>query len=529
VGKAAWGVKDFRRGLRPDQRELHNFLGKEITMKRVAIAFLILFFISCYDLNHSRAAEPAAPARPKGEQETKKQARPGSGVIREVSLYISRSGDANLPPEVIRKAKHHILDTLAAIVSGSEMKAGKVAIPYVKSQGGVEEAQVIGSKVVTSAINAAFANAMMAHADETDDSHEKSLTHPGCAVVPAALAVAEREGADGIRFLKAVVAGYDVGTRFTMALGVDNLRSKGRSTHATGGNFGAAAAAASVLQLDAKQVSYVLDYASNQSAGALHYVQDEEHVEKAFVFAGMPAQSGATAALLVRSGFTGVADIFTGSRNFLEPFLPEAKPERWIEGQGKQYEVMSTNIKKFAVGSPIQAPVDALILLMKKHQLTPANVQGIAVRFADERSATTVNDRDMPDVNLQYSLAMTLLEGDLSFEASHSRDRMKDPAVLDIKKRVSISVDPGLLKIVKTERQAVVEVTTKDGTKLTEHVFNVRGTAENPLTSEEVEKKCRELMIPVLGKERTDALIDTIWNLERVKNVRELRPFLSAQ
>jgi len=498
-------------------------------MKRVAIAFLALYFISCYGLDHSGAAEPATPAKPKGEQEMKKQARPGSGVISEVSAYISRSGDANLPPEVVRKAKHHILDTLAAIVSGSEMKAGKVAIPFARSQGGVEEAQVINSKVVTSAINAAFANAMMAHADETDDSHEKSLTHPGCAVVPAALAVAEREGADGMRFLKAVVAGYDVGPRFTMAIGVDNLRNKGRSSHATGGNFGAAAAAASVLKLDPKQVSYVLDYASNQSAGALHYVQDEDHVEKAFVFAGMPALSGTTAALLVRSGFTGVADIFTGSRNFLEPFLPEAKPERWIEGQGKQYEVMSTNIKKFAVGSPIQAPVDALILLIKKHQLTPANVQTIAVRFADERSATTVNDRDMPDVNLQYSLAMTLIEGDLSFEASHSSAHMKDPAVLDIKKRVSISVDPGLLKIVKTERQAVVEVTTNDGRKLTEHVFNVRGTSENPLTNEEVEKKCRELMAPVLGKERTDALIDTIWNLERVKDVRELRPLLSAR
>lgn len=497
-------------------------------MKSAAIAFLI-FFLSFHCLDHSRAAEVGSPAKPKVGQQMEKEPRPGSGVIREVSIYVSRSGNANLPPEVVQKAKQHILDTLASIVSGSEMKAGKAAIPYVGSQGGIEEAQVIGSKLVTSAINAAFANAMMAHADETDDSHEKSLTHPGCAVVPAALAVAEREGADGMRFLKAVVAGYDVGPRFTMALGVDNLRNKGRSTHATGGNFGAAAAAASVLQLDPKQVSYVLDYASNQSAGALHYVQDEEHVEKAFVFAGMPAQSGTTAALLVRAGFTGVSDIFRGSRNFLEPFLPEAKPEQWIEGQGKRYEVMSTNIKKFAVGSPIQAPVDALILLIKKHQLTPANVQSIAVRFADERSATTVNDRDMPDVNLQHCLAMTLLEGDLSFEASHSRERMNDPVVLDIKKRISISVDPGLFKIVKTERQAVVEVTTKDGMKLTEHVLNVRGTAENPLTNEEIEKKCRELMIPVLGKERTEKLIGKIWNLEQVKDMRELRPFLSAR
>jgi 2-methylcitrate dehydratase PrpD len=121
------------------------------------------------------------------------------------------------------------------------------------------------------------------------------------------------------------------------------------------------------------------------------------------------------------------------------------------------------------------------------------------------------------------------LEGDLSFEASHSRERMKDPAVLEIKKRITVAVDPELMNVAKTERQAVVEVTTKEGTQLREHVFSVRGTAENPLTTEEVEKKSRELMTSILGKERTEKLIDKIWNLEQVKNMRELRPFLSAR
>jgi 2-methylcitrate dehydratase PrpD len=135
----------------------------------------------------------------------------------------------------------------------------------------------------------------------------------------------------------------------------------------------------------------------------------------------------------------------------------------------------------------------------------------------------------MPDINLQYNLAVTLLDGDLSFEASHSHGRMKDPAVLEIKKRITVAVDPELLKIAKTERQAVVEVTTKDGVIVREHVLSVRGTAENPLTTEEVEKKARELMTSILGKERTEKLIDKIWNLEQVKNMRELRPFLSAR
>jgi len=95
---------------------------------------------------------------------------------------------------VIKKAKCHILDTLGAIVSGSKFKPGEFAKKYAKSQGGVEEAQVVGSPIVTSAINAALANGMMAHADETDDSNERSLMHPGCAIMPAALAVFGERG-----------------------------------------------------------------------------------------------------------------------------------------------------------------------------------------------------------------------------------------------------------------------------------------------------------------------------------------------
>ena len=153
-------------------------------------------------------------------------------------LYLF-DGRYRTPPEVIQKAKHHILDTLAAMVSGSKLKPGQLAIEYVKRQAGAEEAQIAGSRVVSSAINAAFANGMMAHADETDDSNARSRMHPGCSIVPAALAMAERQRADGTRFLKGVVAGYDIGCRMTQALGAGELRQASLSSHSIGGNFGA--------------------------------------------------------------------------------------------------------------------------------------------------------------------------------------------------------------------------------------------------------------------------------------------------
>ena len=449
-------------------------------------------------------------------------------VIEEVSSYIYSSGDGELPSEVIKKAKHHILDTLAAIVSGSKLKPGQVAKEYVNSQAGIEEAQVAGSEIVSSAINAAFANAMMAHADEMDDSNTRGRIHPGCAIVPAALAVAERDGKGGMSFLKGVVAGYDIGCRITQALGAGTLRKVCRSSHCIGANLGAAAAAASVSRLDEHQVRYVLSYAAQQASGVTFFFRDEEHIQKAFVFAGMPARNGVTAAALIPSGFTGVSDPFSGKENFIQAFspIPNPRPELLAQGLGDEYEIIFTNIKKFSVGSPIQAPLDALLLFMEKRGLTSESVEKITAHLPDY-GAATMDDASMPNINLQYILAVTLLDGDLTFETAHSYERMNDPAVVDLKKRIKVVVDPEL-SAAKVMGQSIVEVTKKDGTLLREHVVSVRGTAENPVTTDEVEKECRELMTPVLGRDRTQKLINAIWNLEQVSNVRQLRALISA-
>ena len=153
-----------------------------------------------------------------------------SPLMKELSAYIAGALKRPLPEEVVEKTKHHVLDTIAAMVSGSRLLPGKKAIAYVKTLGGAKEACVIGSRFVTTAEHAALANGMLAHADETDDSHAPSLSHPGCAIVPAALAMAERERRNGTAFLRAVALGYDVGTRINMALHAYDFRDAGHST-----------------------------------------------------------------------------------------------------------------------------------------------------------------------------------------------------------------------------------------------------------------------------------------------------------
>ena len=236
-----------------------------------------------------------------------------------LTRYMAKAQTAALPLPVSQKAKHHILDTLAAMVSGSQLKPGRLAIAHAGQQGGPPEAQVVASRLRVSAVNAALSNGMLAHSDETDDTSTRAGIHPGCAVVPAALAMAEREDASGAAFLRAVVLGYDVACRTIMALGGKwALRARGHLAFSIGGTMGAAAAAGSLARLRAEQFPYLLSFGAQQASGVATFARDHEHIEKAFIFGGMPARNGLTAATMVQSGFTGVADVFTGEGNFLE-------------------------------------------------------------------------------------------------------------------------------------------------------------------------------------------------------------------
>ncbi|MEK6601906.1 MAG: MmgE/PrpD family protein [Candidatus Binatota bacterium] len=443
-------------------------------------------------------------------------------ITQQLSEYVAAASGRNLPPEVAAKAKHHILDTIGAMVSGSKLKPGRLAIKYARTQRGKREAAVIGSNLMLPAITAALVNGILAHADETDDTHWRSRTHPGCAIIPAALAIGERENKDGRTLINAVVAGYDVGCRLTLALGV---RQTGwHSTHSIGGTFGAVAAACVLAGLDAQEIRWALSYAAQQASGVRSWVADSEHIEKAFDFGGMPARNGVTAAVLVQCGFTGMADAFEGEKNFLAAYSPSPEPQKLLEGLGSRYEIMQTSIKRFPVGAPIQAAAEALELMQQKHNLRPESVAKLTVRLTRD-GAETVNNRLMPDINLQYIMAVMVLDGGLSFDAAHDYRRMKEKKVREMMARIELIGDESLFQP-SAPRPAVVEVTTPGGESLREHVASSRGTPENPMSDEEVEKKALDLMAPVLGDARSRELIDKIRALESAATVRDLAGLL---
>src|SRR5713101_929154 len=464
--------------------------------------------------------------------ETPKADAPGiSPVMEKLSSYMSEAAARALPEDVVEKAKQHVLDTFAAMISGSELPPGRAALEFASAYGGKEVATVVASKIACGPIEAALANGVLAHSDETDDSHGPSRSHPGVSVVPAALASSEQFAVTGSHFLRAVTLGYDIGTRVTMSMGGPAYQAlTHRSTHGTAASFAAAAASGCLAGLNATQMRFLLDYAAQQTSGIGAWSRDAEHMEKAFLFGGKPAAAAVTAAMLIRSGWTGVDDIFSGPDNFFEALAPceggvlKADPAILVDKLGERYEITRTNIKKWTVGSPIQAPLDALTGFFQQRSFTAEDVKKVVVRIASDE-ANTVSNRDMPDICMEHMVAIMLLDKAASFRSVHDKARMKDPAVLRQRAKVEVVADQRI-DARRPRREAIVEVTFADGTQMNEWVRDVRGTAENPMPREEVVAKARDLIAPVLGSASCAALIDKVLALENVKDIRELRPVL---
>ncbi len=452
-------------------------------------------------------------------------APPTGEIMTALSKYMGEAANRKLPEEAVEKTKHVILDTLAAMISGSQLPPGRFAIQFAGAYKGDKVATVAGSNILCGPIEAALANGMLAHSDETDDTHPFSQSHPGASIVPAALASGERFGIDGTRFLRSVALGYDIGPRVTMMLGrLPYMVQSHRSTHGISGIFGSAAAAGCAAGLNAQQMRWLLSFTAQQASGLASWQRDVDHIEKAFDFGGMPARSGVTAALLVQAGATGVDDIFSGADNFLEAFQPLNKPDLLVEKLGERYEVTRTSIKKWTVGAPIQVVLDAMENLLKRGSLDPRQVNQINVRVTTNE-AGIVNNREIPDICLQHLVAVMLIDKTVSFRSAHETERMKDPAVLRERAKVKLIPDEELERLLP-RREGIVEVILADGKRLTEHVEAVRGTFDNPMTRDEIIAKGRDLITPVLGAAISAKLIDKVFSLETVKDIRELRPLI---
>ena len=440
-------------------------------------------------------------------------------ITQALAQYMASTGTRDLPEEVRRSAVHHLIDTVAAMVSGSMLEARPGAIAFVKELSGREQATVVGTDLLASAEAAALANGMFAHADESDDSHGASVTHPGCSVVPAALAIGETGGASGDGFLRALVAGYDVGTRVAAAIGGGDFMVKYHHC-SFGGIFGAAAASTSLLGLDAAGCARTLTFATHLASGSTCWVRDPAHIEKGFVFGGLPAHNGVKAALLGRTSIPTSTEPLEGTPGLFAGYAETARPELATEMLGERFEVLCTAIKKWCVGSPCQAALDSIEDLLTRHRFGADDVADIHVTLP-ERRVLIVNSK-VPNLNLSHLLSLFIVDGGVTFESVHETDRMEDPVILALRSRIRIEARPGAHR----REHAIITLTLKDGRVFVKNPQTVRGQPEDPMDTGEVVAKAHGLIAPVLGEAQAARLIETLLTIDRLDDVRRLRPLL---
>lgn len=442
-----------------------------------------------------------------------------AGTTGRVADYLIAAADQPLPVEVADRVGLHILDTVAAAVSGTDLEPGRFGARAARRTAGTGRSTLVAGGAADP-ISAALANGFAAHADETDDSHPPSTTHPGCAIVPAALALAQHVGASGEALRRAVAAGYDIGTRVVLAMRFGEFRSDASyfSTHAIAGVFGAAAAGAVLLRLDAAGTRAALALAAQSASGVMTWLRDPDHVEKAFVFGGMPASNGVRAALLAQAGLRGVPDVFDTSSNVLDAFSADPDPAEVVDALGSRFEVMRTAIKKFAVGSPAQAAVQAAVDLVEGG-LRLEDIADLEIVLPREL-AQVVDGRALPVINVQYLVAGVLSDGGFSFAMAHDVARMSAAEIVSLTERIRLTPDPVLLR----DRVATLRVRRTDGETLVQTCTGVRGGPADPMPADEVRAKALDLMI---ARPQAAQLADTLLQLDSVADTATLHDLLT--
>lgn len=435
----------------------------------------------------------------------------------------------NLPDKATRHLKICILDTIGCGLFGSTLPWGKIIAKFALEMDGGAEASLWGTPNKVSAQNAALANGTMVHSFEIDDLHKNSIVHPGAVTLPPALALAERKGrVNGKTLITAVAAGYEVGARIGMGLGLPHFH---RGFHPTGtvGAFCAGVAAGKILGLDSDAMIHAMGISGTQGAG-LMAAQYAAMVKR--MHAGRAAQSGLYGAMLAHMGFTGIEDIVEAKYGGFSSAMSETYDlEKMIGGLGEKLEILDVGFKPYSSVGVSHTPLDAIKAIKSKHHLKPDDIKKVKV-WANKSAILHAGWEYKPgavttaQMNLYYTLAAMIEEGN-AFVDQFSEEKIKDPKILRHIPKIEIIHDPQLDKLPAELRHSVkVEITTINDEKFEMRVDHAKGSYKNPMSPEEVIEKFRTLGSKVFDPDRVAEIESTVLNLEKEKEVSKMGELL---
>ena len=444
----------------------------------------------------------------------------------QVAGYAANSTCSRLPRHVVDRAKLIVFDELACAVLGRELEPGTLIARYVARSGGLAESTVLGTADRLPAPLAALANGTAGHADEFDGVHVTG-GHPGAVIVPAAFATAERVRCGGAELINAVVLGYDVGTRLVDAVGgagriatVHHLHSD--FLHA----YGAASAAARLLQLDARRHRHAAALTAGHAIGLRALFGEDRHISKALAN-GQAAAAGVTGAFMAEAGLEGNDAVLEAPGGVLDAWADPTRRELVANNLGTDFAVLGSNVKFYSAGYPIHAPVEAALRIVDDTGLGAADIASVIVHLPS-RTADIVDGRRMPTINLQHMLAVALVAGGLGFEEAHSDQLRRDPRVAALAARVSIERHAAIDERPPYGRGATVDIVTRDGARHSVRIEHPRGHAHRgTVTWDDLDGKWRTLLGSRIGPDRYIEALTVAKDLERVDDVSVLASLLT--
>jgi len=422
-----------------------------------------------------------------------------------------------LSPEVLHHAKRAVIDWHAALLPGAVVPPATLLEEAFDDELNTGKATLALGRRATTRV-AALINGAAAHTVEVDDIFRDGIYHPGAATIAAALAVGQANDVGGAAFLRAVVVGYEISTRIGAVMG----RAHYKYWHNTGtiGTFGAAAAAAEILQLDQGRFAHALCTAATFAAG-LQQAFRMDSMSKP-LHAGHAAEAGVTAALAAARGVTGSLDVLEGEAGFGRAMGGDPDWEKALATLGTDFHVTRMTFKNHACCGHTFAAIDGALELQKKMKLAAADIE--RVKVATYRAGLEVAHYEEPQTpaegrfSLRYVVATALTHGSVRLAAFEDA-RLRDPATRALMRKISLAVDPELDASFPGQRAARVAIEDKKGRREEFLQPTRKGDPDQPLTDRELDAKFLELASPVLGAAPAQKLLDRLWRLEAASSL----------
>jgi len=435
----------------------------------------------------------------------------------------------DLDPYLINNLKKYLLDGIGCGLYGSGLPWCQIVNDFIKEQRGKRESTLWlqGSKGPST--NVSLGLGVMIHSFDFDDYHRAKI-HPGAVVIPAAVAVGEQLGASGRSVLTAMVAGYETMIRVSLATGPNSSRLKGWHLTGTTGTFGAAVAAGKLLGLDEEQMASALGMAGTQSAGLWAFTADGT-MSKRF-HPGRSSQSGVMGALLAQKGFKGPTQILEAEDGgFCRATSDQVNFSLATKELGTEFLSADVGIKPYACCASSHSAVDAVRQLVHVHRIIPSDVEKVFVKTASGVKVQCGFEYEplgvlQAQMSLQYIIAVSLLEGK-ALVKQFSEDKIADPRILALARRVEILLDDGIEKVYPDRYANKVEVVLRNGERFETRIDFPTGSSENPMTFSQVVEKFESLASHVVRKDRIDAIIKKVDGVEKLDDIRDLTQLLA--